>query len=182
MVNFLRVLHNIFVHVEMYVIRQYFSHRSLTHFIIYLTKKEHCDNNKMTNPSKENEIAPHRDEAKRKADVEKNFKETINKATSILRLVKRRPDLWCKPEMQELRALACEITGNSNLHQLAKVNEGWGVSIDLLTKGVGSFLSNGVMPIGLSTDEIILYMTHADDVTESNIVTELGTTAINTRR
>ena len=49
----------------------------------------------MNNPSNEKDIAPRRNEAKRKTDMEKNFKETINKATFIFRLVKRRPDLWC---------------------------------------------------------------------------------------
>ena len=110
----------------------------------------------MTNPTNEKEIAPRRDEAKQKADMEKTFKETINKATSVLRLVKRRPDLWCETEMQELRTLAYEITGNPNLHPLTKVNEGWGVSIDQLTKGVGSLLFNRDVPIGLSVDEITM--------------------------
>ena len=147
-----------------------------------LVKKEHCDDNNMNNTSNEKEIASRRDDVKPKADVEKTFEETMPKATSILRLVKRRPDLWCKPEMQELCALACEITGNSKSHQLAKVNEGWGFSTDLLTKGVGSLLFNKDVPIGLSTDETIMCTTHADNVPERNVVTELGATETNTCR
>ena len=69
----------------------------------------------MPDSSDEKETASRRDEAKRKADVEKAFKETIHKATSFLRLVKKRPDLWVKLEMQELRTLTCDVSGNPNL-------------------------------------------------------------------
>ena len=84
--------------------------------------------------------------------------------------------------MQELRTLSHEIAGNPNLHPLAKVNEGWGIIIDQLTKGVNSLLFNRDIPIDLIVDKIILYVTHADDATENNVVTELGATATHTRR
>ena len=77
------------------------------------------------------------DEAKRKADMEKDFKETINKATSILRLAKRRPDLWGKPKIQELRALTHDVAGDPNLFPPTKDNKGCGFRIDQLTKGIG---------------------------------------------
>ena len=71
----------------------------------------------------EKKIAPRRVEAKRKADMEKAFKETVNEATSALRLAKKRPDLWGKHEMQELRALVCDVAGNPNSCSLTKDNE-----------------------------------------------------------
>ena len=57
-----------------------------------------------------------------------------------------------------------------------------GVTFDQSTKGIGRLLFNRDMPIGFNTDEIILYINHAENVTFRNVVTELGTTAICTRR
>ena len=63
-------------------------------------------------------------------------------------------------------------------------NEGWDITVDQLTKCVGSLLFNRDVPMesNTNTDEIILCVTHADNATESNVVTELGTTATNIRR
>ena len=97
-------------------------------------------------------------------------------------LVKKRPDLWGKPKMQELCALTCGIAGNPNLFPLTKNNKWWGIRIDQLTKGIDSLLFNRGMHIRFNTDKIILCISHAENVTESNFVTELGTAATNMRR
>ena len=66
----------------------------------------------MPDSSNKKEITPYRDEATWRADMEKAFKETINEAISIFKLIKRRPDIWCKTKMQELHALAYKVADN----------------------------------------------------------------------
>ena len=129
-----------------------------------------------------NETALRRDEAKRKAAAQKQLQDKIDSAASVLQLVKAVPAMWEKPEMKLLRQLTYEITGDPKTYKPNKDDGGHGIGIDQLTKGIGSLLFNRDMPMDSNTDEIILYITHADNVTESNVVAELGTTAINTRR
>ena len=84
--------------------------------------------------------------------------------------------------MQELRVLTCEIAGNPNSHPLTKDNKGWGIRVNQSTKGIDRLLLNRDMSIGLNADEIILYITHAHNITFGNVVTELGTASMNMRR
>ena len=89
------------------------------------------------------------------------------------------------PEIQELSTLAYDVTSNSNVHPPTEDDdEGWGVTVDQLTKDIGSLLFNRDVPVESNTnmDEIMLHISHADNVTESNVVAELNTTSINTRR
>ena len=96
--------------------------------------------------------------------------------------MKKTPSLWGTPEMKELRVLTHDIAGNPNSCPLTKDNKRWSVRTDQLTKDIGHLLFNRAMPIGFNTDEIILCIVHADNVAFSNVVTKLGTTAMNTRR
>ena len=72
-------------------------------------------------------------------------------------------------------------TGNLNVHPPTEDdNEGWGITVYPLIKGIGSLLFNRDMPIESNTnmDEAMLHATHADNVTDSNVFAELGTTAM----
>ena len=81
------------------------------------------------------------------------------------------------PETQELRTLTCDVTGNPNVCPPTEdYNEGWGATVDQLTKDIGSLLLRRGVPIepNTSVDEATLHVARAGNATESNVVAELG--------
>lgn len=67
-----------------------------------------------------------RDEVKRKEEAEKLKKKIVEGGCTLLRWVKKHPDLWQDDNMKEFCKLAYEITGDPGTYRPKQEEKGWG--------------------------------------------------------
>ncbi|EJK66323.1 hypothetical protein THAOC_12765 [Thalassiosira oceanica] len=121
-----------------------------------------------------------RDEKKRQDEVKQKFLDAVGTARVVLGSVVQTPELWASPHMEEVRRLAYMITGDPTKWPSFRQREGWGKTVEDLTKAIGK----GMYERTLSTNKldgspIILQIIQTE---ETSVASDVGNTHLSTKK
>ena len=121
-----------------------------------------------------------RDEEKGRKQVKDKFLDAVGITEVVLTTAANNPEIWASSDMATVRHLAYMITGDPRKWPSSRTREGWGETVEDLTKGVGK----GMYERTLSTNDLegtplVLQIIQTE---ETSVASDIGSTCLSTKK